>query len=1002
MNKKKFYASLVIFSLLGQIAWVVENMYFNVYISKEFGANQFHLALMVSLSAIVATLTTLFVGAYSDKINKRKIFIWLGYIIWGLTILAFCLFSKDNISIFIPSTIDACAVGISITIILDCLMTFFGSIANDASFNAWITDNTEPKERGKVEGITSMMPLLAILVVFGLLSGYADTGKWWILFLIIGTLTLVAGIIGIFTIQEKKKEEPEKIHYFKRIFYGFKPSSVKKNLVLYVSYLGFALFGIAIQIFMTFLIQYYEIYIPGTAIGMPAYVLVMGPAIILAAAFTFFYGRLYDKYKFFKSVLPALGILILGLGLLSLTYLNQHIVLVFIGSLLMMCGNLATSAIFNAKMRDLTPKDKVGSYQGIKMFAQVLIPMLIGPWIGAAAISGDFSYDVGNVLVPDGYTYTVNPSIFVGSLVICLLTLIPIFIINHLENKKNKRNHLDSDDSPIQEKPLSEYPRPQFKRDSYISLNGEWEIEFSNEDKIPETFNEKIIVPYPIESKLSGLNNRYLQSNEIAYYKKEFSLPEDFKDEIITLHFDGVDQISEVYLNGHLLGRNKGGYIPFKIDIQDYLKEQNVLIVKVIDNLDKKYCYGKQTKNSKGMWYTKTSGIWKSVWLESYKEKHFEKIKIQTTLNSVTINVSTNIKHKTLIIHTPEGDIKRDFTSNTITVNIPNPINWEPSNPHLYEFELVSKYETIKSYFALRTLTIKKHGKYQRILLNNKPIFFHGLLDQGYFSDGILTPKTYQKYEEEIIALKELGFNTLRKHIKIEPLYFYYLCDKHGMIVFQDMVNNGSYSFFKETLIPTLGIQKLPHYGRRVKKEIKDIFLKQAEDTIELLYNSPSVCYYTIFNEAWGQFDADQVYAKLKALDPSRIYDATSGWFNEKESDVESKHIYFKPIKIKEHDRPIIISEFGGYVYKDLEHSFNIYKTYGYRIYKKQEDFFKGFMKLYEEEIIPYIPYGLCGSIYTQVSDVEDETNGLFTYDRKVLKVEKEPLIELSKKLTIK
>lgn len=560
---------------------------------------------------------------------------------------------------------------------------------------------------------------------------------------------------------------------------------------------------------------------------------------------------------------------------------------------------------------------------------------------------------------------------------------------------------LSSDSNPIEVIPLKEYPRPQFKRDSYICLNGKWDIEFSFEDKLPSSFEKEVIVPYPIESTLAGLNNKYLEKNEIIFYRKKFKLEKDFVKDIVELHFDSVDQITEVYLNNKFVGRNEGGYIPFSFEIQDYLEDENELIVKVIDNLDIKYCYGKQTFESKGMWYTKTSGIWKSVWIESYSKNNFKSIKINVTLDSVNLEIDTNIKKKRIIINTPDGIIKKDFQVNNITIPIPNPVNWTPENPYLYKFTLESEDDQISSYFALRTLEIKNYKGISRILLNKKPYFFHGLLDQGYFSDGILTPKTNKKFEEEIIALKELGFNTLRKHIKIEPLYFYYLCDKLGMIVFQDFVNNGKYHFFKETVLPTIGLQNNAKYGKHVKKEIKDIFLKQAKDSINLLFNSPSVCYYTIFNEGWGQFDTDKVFPKIKELDPSRIYDATSGWFNGKNSDVVSKHVYFKEIKVQKENKPIIISEFGGYVYKDLEHSFNLEKTYGYKIYKTQEEFQEGFNKLYNEQIVPLIPLGVCGCIYTQVSDVEDETNGLFTYDRKVLKVNKQDLLEISKKLKI-
>lgn len=440
MNKKKFYFTLILFSLLGQIAWVVENMNFNVFISKEFGANQFQVALMVSLSAIVATLTTLFIGALSDKIHKRKIFIWLGYIIWGITILGFCFLNKSTLSKFIPNESNLLITGVSLVILFDCVMTFFGSVANDACFNSWITDSTDTTNRGRVEGINSMMPLIAILVVFGLLNNFAKEGSWWILFLIIGSLTIIAGIIGLFTIEEKKYvvTQDDNIQYYKRIFYGFKPSSVKANKTLYLTYLSFAIFGIAIQIFMTFLIQYYQIYIPGTTLGMDTYVFVMAPAIILAAVFTLFYGRLYDKFHFTKTIIGSLAVLLCGLIILSFTFLTNNIILIFIGSLLMMCGYLSSSAIFNAKIRDLTPVDKVGSYQGIKMFAQALIPMLIGPWIGAVAISGNFSYDIGNVLVPDGYTYTVNPGIFVSSLIVIAISLVSTLLIYLSEKKVNK------------------------------------------------------------------------------------------------------------------------------------------------------------------------------------------------------------------------------------------------------------------------------------------------------------------------------------------------------------------------------------------------------------------------------------------------------------------------------------------------------------------------------------------------------------------------------------
>ena len=312
---------------------------------------------------------------------------------------------------------------------------------------------------------------------------------------------------------------------------------------------------------------------------------------------------------------------------------------------------------------------------------------------------------------------------------------------------------LTTDDNILEEIPLSEYPRPQFKRDSYLCLNGKWDVRFTFDEQIPNEFNQQINVPFPIESDLSGVNH-YLQKDEFIYYRKEFALESSFIKEIVELHFDGIDQIAWIYLNGKLIKKHVGGYTPFSVEIQDYLKESNTLVVKVKDNLDKSLCYGKQSKVSKGMWYTKTSGIYKSVWIESYNKKHFSSLKITPTLNDVTIEINSNIEEKTLIITTPEGLIEKKFFDNQITIDIINPINWTSDNPYLYHFKLISKDDIIESYFALRTIKIEKVNNVPRILLNNKPIFFHGLLDQGYFPDGLLTPKSYQKYEDELLNIK--------------------------------------------------------------------------------------------------------------------------------------------------------------------------------------------------------------------------------------------------------
>ena len=560
---------------------------------------------------------------------------------------------------------------------------------------------------------------------------------------------------------------------------------------------------------------------------------------------------------------------------------------------------------------------------------------------------------------------------------------------------------LSTSDKPLEEIPLQEYPRPQLVRDSYINLNGKWDLATSSCKEIPSHFDKKIIVPYCIESNLSRINYCY-PSTTYYFYKKEFSLTKDFIKDKVLLHLDSVDQECEVYINGTKVGENIGGYIPFEIEIQDYIKieESNTLIVVVKDTLNHDYPWGKQRKDRQGMWYTPVSGIWKTVWLESVSNDYIKSLKIETSLKDVTIKINSDAKNKKITIHTPTRDIIRRISTDSITISIPNPILWDLDNPHLYYFDVETDNDKVTSYFGLRTFTFKVKNGHQYFALNNKPTFIHGLLDQGYFPDGIYTPRSYEEYSKDILRMKELGFNTLRKHIKIEPLYFYYLCDKYGMLVAQDFVNNGGYNYIRDTVLPTIRIN-IPEWMLSKSKKARKIFYEQMDKTVDLLYNSTSLFMWTIYNEAWGQNNPDAAYKKLKLLDSTRIIDTTSGWFKRKESDVDSLHIYFRPVKCKASDKPLFLSEFGGFVYKIKEHSFNQDKTYGYRFYETAEDYQNAITTLYLDQIVPSIKEGLIGAIYTQVSDVEDETNGLLTYDRKICKVNKEKMLEIADKLKI-
>ena len=527
------------------------------------------------------------------------------------------------------------------------------------------------------------------------------------------------------------------------------------------------------------------------------------------------------------------------------------------------------------------------------------------------------------------------------------------------------------------ETPWQVYPRPQLKRDSYLNLNGTWQL-------TAEGYEGPILVPFCPESQLSGVEKHFPDGSTIIY-RRSFALPENFNRGRVLLHFGAVDQIAEIYVNHILIGSHTGGYDSFSFDITDALKEENHLEVRVIDDLrDHVLPYGKQTLRRGGMWYTPVSGIWQTVWLESVPENYVNSIGIQVTRDTATITVTPAFC----------GTVTVDGTDYPLqngkaVVTPDSPRTWTPEDPYLYRFTLTAGEDKIESYFALRTLETKVIGGISRLCLNGKPYFFHGLLDQGYWSDGLFTPAAPECYEEDILAVKNLGFNMLRKHIKVEPEQFYYDCDRLGMVVFQDMVNNSHYSFLMDTVVPTFLSQKMNDRKRHPDPVSRKAFLDAMEATVNQLKNHPSICYWTIFNEGWGQFDSTAAYRRLKALDNSRFIDSTSGWFRGSESDVESLHIYFGMWhRMKPSKKPIVLSEFGGFTYSIADHIFNPDKSYGYGTCKTPAELNQQLEKVYREHVIPAVKMGLCASVYTQISDVEDEINGLLTYDRKVTKVD--------------
>lgn len=541
---------------------------------------------------------------------------------------------------------------------------------------------------------------------------------------------------------------------------------------------------------------------------------------------------------------------------------------------------------------------------------------------------------------------------------------------------------------------LNAYPRPQLKRDGWYNLNGVWDFAVTDGEP-PETYPDTILVPYPPESPMSGLERRVLP-NETMWYRRSFPTPSFHKGERVILQFGAVDQFCEVLLNGSLVARHAGGYLPFSCDVTDLICEENVLVVNAVDTLDHTYPWGKQKHKNGGMWYTPFSGIWQTVWLEVVPETYVTALTFTPTLDSVSITIETSgaFPGASVTVETGASPLDVTFHEPSQTVNIPDPVLWTPERPNLYPVTIRCGADEVRSYFALRTITAEEINGIPRLLLNGEPIFFHGLLDQGYWPDGICLPPDDGGYERDILAAKEQGFNTLRKHIRIEPLPFYEACDRLGMLVIQDFVNNGEYRFFRDTLLPTIGIRRLGDTHRNRDPKTRKIFTDTAKGSIRHLYNAPCIAGWTIFNEGWGQFCADETYRTLKALDPTRIFDATSGWFAQSESDVASEHVYFRKFRPKRRSKPLLLSEFGGYALTAKRG-----RKFGYRFFTDAKAYRGAVETLYRDQILPAVGKGLCGAIYTQLSDVEQEQNGILSYDRKTIKTDADRMRSIAEDL---
>ncbi|MBQ9952172.1 MAG: glycoside hydrolase family 2 [Clostridia bacterium] len=541
--------------------------------------------------------------------------------------------------------------------------------------------------------------------------------------------------------------------------------------------------------------------------------------------------------------------------------------------------------------------------------------------------------------------------------------------------------------------PMNNYPRPQLRRAKWFCLNGMWKYAICDDEKRPAKWDGEIRVPYSPESLLSGVE-RQVKPGQTLWYERLFKMSADRTDRLL-LHFGAVDQRCTVYMNGKEVGSHEGGYHPFSFDVTEFVAEGvNRMWVKVKDDCDQgDEAYGKQKIKRGGIWYTGQSGIWQTVWMEFVPQVSVGSVKITPLYDQAQVEIRVALEGgeapcTVQVLDGKEVVASGETADGCVVIDLPDFHPWSCEDPFLYKVKIEAGEDKVESYFGMRSFGVTRGAHGRKVLtLNGKPIFHHGLLDQGYWSDGMYTPPSDAAMIHEIKRLKEMGFNMLRKHIKIEPLRWYYHCDKLGMLVWQDFVSGGEpQSMLTTALLPMLGKQiKDDDYKRfgRQNPSSREKYMRDADRTMDLLYNCVSLCCWVPFNEGWGQFDAAKMAGYVREKDSTRYIDHASGWHDQGAGDFQSSHIYFKPFKPKADakDRVMVLSEFGGYSLAVDGHMASE-KLFGYKKFENKLELQKAVFDLYHRDVMHAITVGLSAAVYTQVSDVEDEINGLFTYDR--------------------
>jgi beta-galactosidase/beta-glucuronidase len=548
--------------------------------------------------------------------------------------------------------------------------------------------------------------------------------------------------------------------------------------------------------------------------------------------------------------------------------------------------------------------------------------------------------------------------------------------------------------------PLPEHPDPLFQRDSYVSLNGLWDFAVTKDARRVDEFKQQILVPFAPETSLSGLGIT-VRASDFLHYRKCFEVPDSYVGHDAILHLDAVDQVCDVYFNGRFVAHHASGYSPIAVHVS-YLNKTNVIEVTAQDDTDSPiFPRGKQSNEPGGVWYAPTSGIWQSVWIENVPDDgyiksvklrpDFDKQELLIEAEFVGNKAFANVEayyHGQLVARgsfDPSGACVLDFNYSFYA--------WTPEEPNLYELIFTAGYDTVRSYFAMRKFSVIKIGNYSFFGLNNKPYFLNGVLDQGYWPESGMTPPSEAAILFDLQLLKKCGYNFVRKHATVEPMRWYSACDRLGLLVMQDFVNGGSrYSSFLIHTRPLFhfDISDTNHKKLgRLMEDSRNQFLQDMKSEISHLENVPSLMGWTIFNEGWGQFDSALITQQIRVLDPTRLLDSASGWYDKGCGDFKSEHIYFWTFLDlrNDHKRILGLSEFGGYSLKVEHHDYSK-RSFGYRYFSSFASYNSGVMRLYRRRILANIKkQKLSLAVFTQLSDVEEELNGLVTFDRKIVKI---------------